>query len=136
MTANELHVNKIVPLRKELSRLEMEYYKLYRKEKAEENGLDRADCSNCAYSCVVLCGDHNECLGGKCTCCNTFCYNWIPETKVSAYLRERHKYDEDVIWKLEKMFGDDFLKCDDVDLVLKALQLVDEINKKSKEALK
>lgn len=133
MTAKELHVNKIVPLRKELSRLEMEYYNLYRIEKAEENGLTRADCSNCANSCVLMIDDHNCCLGNKCTCCNTFCYNWMPETKVSAYLRENHKYNEEVVWKLEKMFGDDFLKCDDIDLVLRALQLMDEIKTKSEE---
>ncbi len=74
--------------------------------------------------------DHNCCLGGRCTCCNTFCYKWMPETKVSAYLREHHKYDEEVVWKLEKMFGDDFLKCDDIDLVMQALELMDKIEER------
>lgn len=130
MTARDLHVKRIVPLRQELSKLEEEYCKLYRQDKARQNGLKRADCSNCAYSCVLMIDDHNCCLGGRCTCCNTFCYKWMPETKVSAYLREHHKYDEEVVWKLEKMFGDDFLKCDDIDLVMQALELMDKIEER------
>jgi hypothetical protein len=57
----------------------------------------------------------------------------MPETKVSAWLREHHKYDDDLVYRLEDMFGDDFLKCDDVDLILKALRLMDEVKAKSKE---
>jgi hypothetical protein len=133
MTAKELHETKIIPARQELSRLEDEYFKLYRKECAEKIGAKVADCSNCAYSCVVLVDDHNGCLGGKCTCCHSFCYKWMPETKVSAWLREHHEYDDGLIYRLEDMFGDDFLKCDDVDLILKALQLMDEIEKKAEK---
>ena len=133
MTAKELHETQIIPLRKYLAELERQYYTLYRKDLAEKHNLERADCSNCANSCVLIIDDHNCCLGNKCTCCNTFCYSWIPETKVSAYLRENYKYNEEIVWKLKKMFGDDFLQCDDVDLVLKALQLMDEIKEKAKE---
>jgi hypothetical protein len=57
----------------------------------------------------------------------------MPETKVSAWLRENHEYDDGLIYRLEDMFGDDFLKCDDVDLILRALQLMDEIKEKAKE---
>ena len=133
MTSKELHVKRIVPARQEVRALENKYFDLYRKEKAEENGLKRADCSNCANSCVLMIDDHNNCLGGKCTCCHSFCYSWMPENKVSAYLRKHHEYDEQVVWKLEKMFGEDFLKCDDIDLVLRALQMVDEIKNKVEE---
>ena len=133
MTAKELHKTKIVPLRQALDRLEEEYYELYRQECAEKIGAKKADCNTCAQSCVLMIGDHNECLGGNCTCCHSFCYSWTPETKVSAYLRENHKYNDDLVYRLQKMFGNDFLKCNDVDLVLRAIQLMDEIEK-AKEA--
>ena len=93
MTSKELHINTILPLRKQLSEAEAEYARLYRKECAENNGLENAHCGNCAYSCVLDITDHNECLGGKCTCCHCFCYGWMPENKVSAWLRENHHYD-------------------------------------------
>ena len=133
MTRLELHKAKILPLREELSRLEREYEQLYRKEVAEEAGVDRATCDNCAYSCVLLIDDHNGCLGGKCTCCHGFCYKWMPDNTVSAYLREHHEYDSSIIFRLEDLFGEDFLQCDDVELVLKALKLMDAIKEKAKE---
>lgn len=133
MTSKELHVKRIVPARQEVNLLEEKYRKLYRKECAEENGLKIANCSNCAYSCVLMIDDHNGCLGGKCTCCNDFCYKWMPETKVSAWIREHHEYDDGLVYRLEDMFGDDFLKCDDVDMIMRALQLMDEVQAKAKE---
>ena len=133
MTSKELHINTILPLRKQLSEAEDEYRRLYRKECAENNGLEIAHCDNCACSCVLDIDDHNECLGDKCTCCHCFCYGWMPETKVSAYLREHHHYDNNLTYRLKKMFGDDFLKCDDVDLILKAIQLMEEVKEKAKE---
>ena len=133
MTSKELHINTIIPLRKQLSEAEEEYSRLYRKECAEKNGLEIAHCDNCAYSCVLDITDHNECLGDKCTCCHCFCYKWMPETKVSAWLRENHHYDNDLVYRLKKMFGDDFLKCDDVDLILKAIQLIEEVKANAKE---
>ena len=133
MTAKELHETKIIPARQELRRLEDEYEKLYRKECAEKAGVDKATCDNCAYSCVLMIDDHNGCLGGKCTCCHGFCYQWIPENSVSAYLREHYHYGEGVVFRLEKLFGEDFLECDDIELVLKALELMDEIKEKATE---
>ena len=133
MTSKELHVNTIIPLREQLRKAEEEYRRLYRKECAENNGLEIANCDNCACSCVLDIDDHNECLGGKCTCCHCFCYSWMPETKVSYYLREHHHYDNDLVYRLKKMFGNDFLKCDDVDLILKAIQLMEEVKAKAKE---
>lgn len=133
MTAKELHETKIIPLRQELRHLEDEYEKLYRKECAEKAGVDKATCDNCAYSCVLMIDDHNGCLGGYCTCCHDFCYKWIPENSVSAYLREHYHYGEGVVFRLEELFGDDFLKCDDVELILRALRLMDEVKEKAKE---
>lgn len=133
MTAKELHETKIIPARQELRRLEDEYEKLYRKECAEKAGVDKATCDNCAYSCVLMIDDHNGCLGGYCTCCHGFCYKWIPENSVSAYLREHCHYGEGVVFRLKELFGDDFLKCDDVDLILRALQLMDEVREKARE---
>ena len=133
MTANEFHKTKIIPLRDELSRLEREWEKINRKEKATAAGLEWATCDNCAYSCVLMISDHNECLGGKCTCCNDYCYKWMADNEVSKYLRENHHYDEFTVFRLERVFGDDILKCDNLDLVLKALQLMDEVKEKSKE---
>ena len=69
MTAKELHTQKIVPLRMELNKLEEEYKKLYRKECAEKIGVERADCSNCAFSCIITdINGHNACMGDGCTC--------------------------------------------------------------------
>lgn len=133
MTSKELHVKRIVPARQEVQVLENKYFDLYRKEKAEENGLKRANCDNCAKSCVLCISDHNECLGGNCTCCHGFCYGWMPENSVSAYLREHHHYNDGMIFRLQEMFGDDFLECDDLELVQKAIALMDEIKDKSVE---
>jgi hypothetical protein len=57
----------------------------------------------------------------------------MPETKVSAWLRENNEYDHDLVYSLENMFGDDFLKCDDVDLILKAIQLIERVKEKAGE---
>ena len=132
MTAKELHVKRIIPARQEVSLLENKYKELYRKECAEKAGVDKATCDNCAYSCVLDIGDHNECLGGYCTCCHDYCYEWMPDNTVSAYLREHHKYDCDLVYHLKKVFGDNILKCDNLDLVMKAIQLMDEIEESTR----
>lgn len=133
MTSKELHEQKIIPLRMELNKLEEEYKTLYRKECAEKIGVTRADCSNCAYSCVLYMTDHNCCMGGKCTCCHNWCYNWTPENEISAYLRKHHEYDYELYSRLEDIFGDDFLKCDNIDLLMETLKLIDKIDSYVKE---
>lgn len=133
MTANELHTQKIVPLRMELNKLEEEYRELYRKECAEKIGVERADCSNCAYSCVLHITDHNCCMGNKCTCCHNWCYTWMPENEVSAYLRKHYPCDHEMYYRLEDVFGDDFLKCDNVELIMEMLTLIDKIDNYVKE---
>ena len=125
MTSKELHEQKIIPLRQELQRLESEYRELFRKECGEKIGA-RASCKNCAYSCVLNIGDHNFCMGSRCTCCYDWCYTWTPENEVSKFLRANYRYDDYMFYRLEDIFGDGFLKkCDDpkkVDIVMDMLQ--------------
>ena len=136
MTAKELHTQKIVPLRLELRRLEEQYEELYRKECGEKVG-SMAGCKNCALSCVLDIGDHNCCIGGGCTCCHDWCYSWIPENEVSAFLRKNYHYDEDKYYQLSNLFGPDFLKkCDDpqkVEMIMEMLRLSAKFDGKFKQ---
>ena len=129
MTSQELHKQKIIPLRMELNKLEEEYKQLYRKECAEKIGAERANCSNCAYSCILNITDHNECMGGKCTCCHDFCYKWMPENKISDYLSKHYPYDPEIYYRLENAFGDDFMKCDNLELIMEMLELMKKVDK-------
>ena len=127
MTSKELHKQKIIPLRMKLERLEQEYRKLYRQECGAKIG-ETAKCSNCAFSCIISVNDHNVCMGGKCICCNNWCYEWIPENAVSKFLRENYHYDYSLFYRLESLFGDNFLKkCDSkeqTNAVMDMLQIV------------
>ena len=49
-------------------------------------------------------------MGGKCTCCNDWCYEWTPENDISKFLRENYHYDGLLLYRLESLFGDNFLK--------------------------
>lgn len=133
MTSKELHEQKIIPLRMELKRLEEEYRTLYRKECGEKVG-EKASCNNCAFSCVLSISDHNGCMGGRCTCCNDWCYKWIPENDVSKFLRENYHYDDSVFYGLDDIFGSDFLeKCatpEKATVVMEALQFMARFNGK------
>ena len=108
MTAKELHEQKIIPLRLELQKLEEEYRVLYRNECGDKIGK-KAGCNNCAFSCIISVDTHNHCMGGKCTCCNSWCYHWTPENDVSKFLREKYHYDDSIANRLANIFGDDFL---------------------------
>lgn len=138
MTAKELHEQKIIPLRMELRRLEDEYKELYRKECGERIGEgEKANCDNCALSCILCIDDHNCCMGGKCTCCNSWCYTWIPENEVSKFLRKNYHYDTSMFYRLEDIFGSDFLKeCDNperVATVMEMLKLIAKFDGKIKD---
>ena len=132
MTADEFHIRRVVPARQEVQLLEREWDKRNRAEKAKKAGVDKCTCGNCAYSCVLMISDHNECLGGRCTCCNDYCYMWMPETPISEWLRQNAKYDEGLVHRLEDVFGDDFLKCDDVELIKQGLEWMKEVEDKVK----
>ena len=133
MTSKELHVKRIIPARDEVALLERRYKELLRKERAAEAGVKFANCGNCAYSCVLEIDDHNGCLGGRCTCCNDWCYKWMPETPVSAWLRQNKHYDDFLIYKLKDLFGDDFLAGDDIELVKRGLEWMKEVEEKEKQ---
>jgi hypothetical protein len=127
VTAKELHEQKIIPLRMELQNLEKEYRELYRKECGEKIG-EQASCKNCALSCIISVSDHNCCMGGKCTCCNSWCFYWTPENDVSKFLRKNYHYDDEMSYRLEDIFGHGFLKeCNTpqkVNTVMEMLQLI------------
>lgn len=131
MTAKEFHVQNIIPARLKLQDLEKQYRELYRKECGEKVG-ERAHCGNCAFSCVISTTDHNECMGGKCTCCNDWCFRWVPENKVSKCLREKHHYDNSLYERLAAIFDDDFLTkcCEDqkANIVLEMLQVMERFD--------
>lgn len=133
MTSKELHEQKIIPLRMELRKFEHEYEKLYRKECGEKIG-EIASCDNCAYSCVLEISDHNECMGGHCTCCTGFCYSWTPENDVSKFFRKNYPYDYVKFYRLKNIFGDDFLKkCntpEKASTVMEMLQLLAKMDGK------
>lgn len=129
MTSKELHEQKIIPLRTELRRLEDEYRELYRKECGEKIG-EKANCNNCAFSCVLDINDHNCCMGGRCTCCNNWCYTWTPENEVSKFLRKNYHYDSSMFYRLENIFDDDFLKkCDNPKNVAIVMEMLESIAK-------
>lgn len=137
MTSKDFHKEKIVPLRMKLKLLEKEYENLFRKECGEKIG-ETASCNNCAFSCVIDSrNDHNCCMGGKCTCCNDWCYSWTPENEVSKFLRNNYQHDEHTFYRLEDIFGDRFLqKCDNsknVAAVMKVLKIIAEFDGKLEE---
>ena len=133
MTSKELHEQQIIPLRKKLTELDAEYRRLFRQEKAEENGLKVANCDNCAYSSILEITDHNLCLTGNCTCCTGFCALWHPETEVSAYLRSNHHYDDDLAYRLENLLGSEFATTVDKNLLFEAFELIKKIKEKQKQ---
>ena len=133
MTADEFHVKRVVPARQEVRLLEREWDRRNRAEKAKKAGVDKCTCDNCAYSCVLMIDDHNSCLGGRCTCCNDYCYMWMPETPVSAWLRQNAKYNECLVHRLEEVFGDDFLECGDIELIKQGLEWMKTVEDKTKE---
>ena len=132
MSAEEFHKKRIVPLRYELNAHELEYKRRWAAEKAKAAGVSQINCDNCARSCVLEIDEHNGCLGGRCTCCNDWCYKWIPENEVSKYLRENHKYDCGLIYKIEDFFGSDFLECDNMELLLDAMKLMNKMEEEKR----
>jgi hypothetical protein len=132
MTSKELR-KEIDTKLMEVGKLEEEYTKTYRLECAENIGATIADCSNCAYSCVMTHDEYgyDACLFNGVPF-SSFCCSWTPETKVSAWLRDNHQYD-DLVYRLTCMWGDDLLRCDDVNLVSNILQSLFEVRQKAKE---
>lgn len=133
MTAKEFYVEKIVPLRNEINELENEYEEIFLKEKAVENGLDRCTCDNCAFSCSLDIGEHNECLKGHCTCCYYGCLAWKPETELSKYIRQNYHYYPVEMMRLTNLFGKGFVAETNptkVELIKQALDLMEKMEAK------
>lgn len=136
MTSKELHETKIIPARMALNKLEAEWQSLFRQEHGNLIGA-KATCGNCAYSCVESIGDHNECMGGRCTCCNDWCVHWHPENELSAFLRKHYHYSDHKFWNLQRFFGSDFIeKCDQpkyAEIVMQMMKLMAEFEDKHQE---
>lgn len=134
MTSSEFHKEKVLPVRKELQRLEQEYKRLYREECGSKVG-GIASCDNCGYSCIINPTDyHNLCMNDQCVCCHDWCYSWIPENNVSKFLRENYHYDNELYDRLKALFGDAFLRdCennDKLDNIMAALNLIKKFDSK------
>lgn len=96
--------NEINVLSKQLQQKKNEYVKAKEDNLKEQFG-EKFGCGNCAYSCCVFVGDHcTDCTKGKCIYCHKYCDNYMPENKLSAYIREYHHYDENMVDTLNQFF--------------------------------
>ena len=92
--------NEINELSQQLQQKRNEYAKAKESNLKEQFG-DNFGCDNCAYSCCVYVGDRcTDCAKGKCIYCHKYCDEYMPENELSAYIRERHYYDEDTVSNL------------------------------------
>lgn len=57
----------------------------------------------------------------------------MKETPVSAWLRQYNHYDDDLIYKLQDLFGEDFLVGDDAELVKRGLEWMKEVEERAKQ---
>lgn len=93
---NEL-ANKLQQKRNELKRAKESNLK-------EQYGEDFG-CHNCAYGCCVYVGDRcTDCTKNKCIHCNHYCDEYMPENELSAYIREYHFYEDNMVDTLNNLF--------------------------------
>lgn len=125
----QLIETEINELKTHLCKKEHEY------EQAKENNLrekfgSKLGCDYCAYSCCVDVGDRcTYCVKRECIYCNDYCYDYMPENKLSEYIREHHYYAEYTVQKLNSFFGvSDIMKHQE--LHQKALDVLDIRDKK------
>ena len=96
--------NEISELNKQLNQKKNELAKAKESNLKEQFG-EKFGCGNCAYSCCVYVGDHcTDCTKGKCIYCHKYCDEYMPENELSAYIREHHYYEEDLIDTLNSFF--------------------------------
>ena len=96
--------NEINELNKQLWQKKDELVKAKESNLKEQYGEDFG-CHNCAYSCCVFVGDRcTDCTKGKCIYCHDYCDEYTPENELSAYIRERHYYDESTVDTLNSLF--------------------------------
>lgn len=96
--------NEISALNKQLWKKKEEYTKAKEFNLKEQYG-ENFGCSNCAYSCCVFVGDHcTDCTKGKCIYCHEYCDEYVPENELSAYIREYHYYEDNIVDTLNDFF--------------------------------
>lgn len=99
------------PIEDEVRILETELVKKKNElSKAKDSNLkeqygENFGCHNCAYGCCVAVYDyHTSCTKGNCIHCRSYCVNYMPENELSAYIRDKHYYDENMLDTLNDLF--------------------------------
>ena len=97
--------NEINVLSEQLRQKRNEYERAKKSNLKEQYG-NNFGCGNCAYSCCVDVGDRCTCCTKlRCIYCNDYCEEYMPENELSAYIRDKHYYDEYTVSNLNKFFG-------------------------------
>lgn len=96
--------NEINELNKQLNKKKNEYDKEKENNLKEQYG-DNFGCNNCAYGCCVDVGDgHTFCNQGYCIYCRDYCSEYMPDNKLSTYIRTHHYYSEHMLDTLNDLF--------------------------------
>ena len=96
--------NEIDKLTKQLQQKRNELKQAKESNLKEQYGNDFG-CHNCAYGCCVTLSDyHTDCHKGKCIHCQSYCDAYMPENELSAYIRDKHYYDGDMLDVLNDLF--------------------------------
>lgn len=96
--------NEINELSKQLNQKRDELEKAKESNLKEQYGED-VGCHNCAYSCCIYVGDyHTNCTKHMCIHCHPYCDKYIPDNKLSIYIRDNHEYDYDMLDTLNDLF--------------------------------
>ncbi len=96
---------EIAALQKALNKKESEYEKAQEANLQEQYG-GQFGCDYCAYSCCVEVGDYHTCCDQqRCIYCNDYCDKYVPENKLSEYIRDKHYYDSRMLGKLSRLLG-------------------------------
>ena len=107
--------NDINKLNAQLRQKKNEYERAKESNLKEQYG-NKFGCGNCAYSCCVDVDDRcTYCVKRKCIYCNKYCDEYMPENKLSAYIRDKHYYDESTVSCLNYFFGVlDIMQCSEL----------------------
>lgn len=96
--------NEIAELKTELQIKQEEFVKAQESNLKEQYGEDFG-CYNCAYGCCVDVLDyHTCCTKNKCIHCYAYCNEYMPDNKLSVYIRDKHYYDENMLDTLNDLF--------------------------------
>jgi hypothetical protein len=96
--------NEIDELSKQLQQKRDEYAKAKTNNLKEQFG-DNFGCDNCAYGCCIDVLDYHTCCTlNYCVLCRKRCDQYMPDNKLSIYIREYHYYDEHTLDTLNDLF--------------------------------